>query len=402
MSKHPFLILLICIGCQSNSNTSDRYTLEQKASLHMEATQKLTVEADSAILIDLNPFLKEQWFEFGSLVKEVKLVPLETTSESILGNIEKVVVTDSHIYIRDDYKRGGLVIFTSQGKFVKRIPNGKGPGELIRLYDIDYDKENNELVAYRHSWLMFFSRSGQFIREKRLPFGFYNFAVIPDGYVFKTLDSQGNEHLGALEDYTLLVTDKDFKIKNAGLPYPPDDRICALSFLHKNSSFYITHKFRDTIYQYTNTTNKLKACYILDYSKKKFPMRYVNATRDEFNNVAKQNDYYYYIGEYFDADQHHFFTLSNMHVGYNTIIFRDKQSGNMRGGTFPNYDPKEIPQIGYPVAVFNDYFISIYAPGTNDTFSPTSSLIAAEDYAKVKNITKEDNPVLVFYKLKGF
>jgi hypothetical protein len=37
--------------------------------------------------------------------------------------------------------------------------------------------------------------------------------VIPDEYILKAIDRQGNGHLGALEDYTLFITDKNFKLK---------------------------------------------------------------------------------------------------------------------------------------------------------------------------------------------
>ena len=51
-----------------------------------------------------------------------------------------------HIYIHDDLKGGGIAIFDKEGNFIKRISNGKDPGELVRLYDIDFDENNNELV----------------------------------------------------------------------------------------------------------------------------------------------------------------------------------------------------------------------------------------------------------------
>ena len=86
----------------------------------------------------------------------MKLIPLETTDESLLDDFRKVVITPSHIYVHDDFKGGGIVIFDKEGNFIKRISNGRGPGELVRLYDIDFDEKNNELVVYQHSFLLFF------------------------------------------------------------------------------------------------------------------------------------------------------------------------------------------------------------------------------------------------------
>jgi hypothetical protein len=134
ISKCTVLLLSVFfLGCVNSQNKNSHFTEEQTASLHLDSTTILEVETNDLITIDLNPFLKEQVFDFASLVKNVKLIPLETTDESLLGDIYKVLVTDSAIYIKDDFKGGGLVIFDREGKFVRRIPNGQGPGELLRL-----------------------------------------------------------------------------------------------------------------------------------------------------------------------------------------------------------------------------------------------------------------------------
>lgn len=226
MLKYLSLILLVLIigcGIQNKEEKKSRYSEKQVGSLKLGTTKRLRVVTDSVIKVDLNPFLKKKSFDFGSLIKEVKLTPLETTDESLLDDVLKIHVSDSNIFIYDKFKGGGIVLFERNGKFIRRIPNGKGPGELIRLYDIGFDKHKNELIAYQHSFFSFFTRSGEFIRRVRLPFSFYNFTVVPEGYVFKSLDRQGNEHLGSLKDHTLLITDKNFKLKSAGLPCTPSN-----------------------------------------------------------------------------------------------------------------------------------------------------------------------------------
>jgi len=211
-------LTIFFVGCVNQQNNHAHFTEEQTASLHLDSTKILNVKSDSAIRVDMNPFFIKQSFDFGSLVKEVKLIPLETTNGSLLDNILKIVVTESNIYIYNDFKRGGIVIFDSKENFVKKTPYGKGPGELARLYDIDFNKDKNELIAYQYSFLLFFTPSEQFIRQRRLPLGFYNLTVITNGYVFKTIDREGNGHLGSLKDHTLLATDKNFKENQSVCP----------------------------------------------------------------------------------------------------------------------------------------------------------------------------------------
>lgn len=404
MQKYFILILTIFfISCVNQQNKNSHFTKEQITSLHLDSTKILNIETDSVIKVDMNQFLKKQTFDFGSLVKEVKLIPLETTDESLLDNILKILVTDSNIYIYDDFKGGGIVIFNNKGKFIKRIPYGQGPGELYKLNDIDFDKDKNELVAYQHPFLLFYTASGEFVRHQRLPFGFFNFTIIPDGYVFKTIDRDGNEHLGHLEDFTLLVTDKNFKVESVGLPtFPRDIHFGGYNYLYKNNTIKVTQNLTDTIFQYISGTDQLKVKYVLDYSKKKIPEQYLLVSHSEFKNITKHNDYYFYIGQYLETESQNVFFLENAYIGTQTIVYRDKKSGSLRGGTNADFNQNEIPPIAFPKAAYGNYFISSYLPSKKDSFLSKSSIISSEDKLKVKGLIEDDNPVLVFYKLKNF
>ena len=398
------LIPILLVGCINQRSYNSRYSSEQIASLHLDSTKIIEAETGSVITVDLNPFLSRQSFDFGSLVDEVKLIPLETTDESLIDGIYKILVTDSNIYIHDRYKGGGIVIFDREGKFIERISNGQGPGELLRLYDIDFDYENNELVAYQHSFLLFYSSSGQYLRRERLPFGFYNFLVIPGGYIFKTLDRQDNGHLGDLEDHTVLITDKDFKLESVALSYPPSDvNYGGYHYLYNNdNSISITQKFSNTIHQYMHKTNKIEAKYILDYKKKMLPESYLRGTAQGFENAVDQNDYYYYLGKYVGTKSHDVFYLCNNYIGLNTIIYRDNVSGNLKGGTAPDFSFMEIPIIAFPSTSSGDYLVSYYLPHKNDSQLSNSSIISKEDKLKIKDMRDDDNPVLAFFKLKNF
>ncbi|MDR1114998.1 MAG: 6-bladed beta-propeller [Tannerella sp.] len=406
MQKYIILILIIFfISCVNQQNKSSHFTEEQIASLHLDFTTILHTEIDSVIKVDLNPFLKRQSFDFGSLVKEIKLIPLETTDESLLDVIYKVIATDSHIYIYDRFKGGGIAIFDREGEFIIRISYGQGPGELIRLYDIAYDADNDELVAYQHSFLLFFTASGQFIRKTRLPFGFYNLAVIPDGYIFKALDGQGNGHLGLLGDYTLFVTDKNFKLKSVAIPVLSDIvNYGGYNYLYpNNNAIKITQKYTDTVYHYISETNRLEAKYIMDYSKKKLPERYIKGSMNEFESATTQNDYYYHLGEYLETISQNTFFLKNDFTGLQTIVYRDKNTGNLTGGTDAICDDRnEIPAMTFPVATSDNWFISFYFPDKNDSLLYNSSIITEEDKEKLKGLSEDDNPVLVFFQLKDF
>lgn len=398
------LMILLLIGCGRKERGS-RFTEAQVKSLALDKTRELVTKSDSVIKVDLHPFLGKKGFDFGTLVNEVKLIPLETKKESLVGAIIKVVVTKSHIYIMDKFKGQGLVVFDREGRFIKRLSHGQGPGEVFRLYDFSYDEQNNKLILYQHSFMMTFTADGKYINQKRLPLGFYNFVSIKDGYLLKTLDRIGNEHLGNLKDNTLIVVDKDFKIEAAGLNHLPYGKaFSGYFYLYKNEDIIsITESYVDTIYQYEEGADELKAKYVMDYSEKRLPQEFVYSnTWEKFENVTQNNDYYYYIGEYLETKTKNLFLLRNDYIGLRTMVYRDKSSGNMEGGTYANYNLTEIPPISFPIGAFKDYFISIHEPNKLDTQLYNSAIISKEDKEKLKKLKDQDNPMLIFFKMKNF
>lgn len=398
-----FFLAVSLLSCRNGSDGSLRFTQGQIDSLFLDSTQLMQVDVREATEVDLNPFLKRQAFEFGEKVVEVRLVPLETTDESLVADIYNIVITDSMHYIHDNYKRGGIVIFDKAGRFVRRISPGRGPGELYRLNDIAYDEENGQLLAYQPPFLLFYTPSGEFIRQVRLPFGFYNFLVTPGGYLFKTLDRYGNGHLGDKMDNTLLVTDKNFKLKYAGLAKAETLNYSTYNYMYSNDGeVRITHKFCDTIYRYVNETAELKAEYILDFGSKKFPERYLQAGNQDFHNVSCQNDYYYFLGKYMETTHQNVFFLRNDYLGFETVIYRDKRTGNMMGGTHVNYNVNEIPAIGFPRAAFGEYLVSLHYPNRNDSLLMNSSLLTETEKQRIGEMKEDDNPMLVYFRLREF
>ncbi|WP_279105048.1 6-bladed beta-propeller [Bacteroides acidifaciens] len=400
------LFLISCTGKKERGNL--RYSQEQIDSLCLDSTKELKADVSRIVSINLNPFLKEKSFDFSSHVQKVHFVPLATTDESLISDIYKIVLTDSMIYVFDDFKGGGIVIFNREGKFIRRIKHGEGPGELYRLNDISYDKENKELLAYQPPFLQFYTSTGNYLRQMRLPFGFYNFSVIPEGYMFKTFDSSGNEHLGSRRDNTLLITDKNFKLKCAGIRSSTTN-ICygGYSYLYLNGAVtMITHNYNDTIYCYENETGKFEAAYVMDYHDKKIPdeqlKSYLQMNRRDFFKALSQNNNYYFIGEYLENNTHQVFFLRNDYSGLQTVVYRDKKTEKLIGGTNADVSLTEIPAVAFPKTAYGDWFISVHYPNANDHLLLKSSILTKEDKQTILNLKEDDNPILVFYQLDNY
>ena len=70
---------------------------------------------------------------------------------------------------------------------------------------------------------------------------------------------------------------------------------------------------------------------------------------------------------------------------------------------FIHYDDvNEIPPMGFPMATSGNFFISCHFPEKKDSLLSNSSIISAEDKMKIIGIQEDDNPTLVFFKIKNF
>src|SRR5690606_39573089 len=77
--------------------------------------------------------------------------------------------------------------------------------------------------------------------------------------------------------------------------------------------------------------------------------------------------------------------------GLKTIVYRDRKSGNLLGGTQANYDDvNEIPPMSFPITSFGNYFISCHFPSQGNSLLSNSSILRNEDKQKIKNLTEED------------
>ena len=369
--------------------------------LQLADTKVLTAETSQAQHLNLNLFLvKDKEFDFGALLNEINFVPLETTAQSRLGQIRKVVTTAEHIYIMDDLDEWGIAIFTRQGQFVKRIPNGKKPEQLYRLYDIDFNTQTKELIAYKHSFLLIFDKEGNFLRFKYLPIGFLNMAATPDGYVLKSLVGQ-NINLGDKSNYRLQFINKDLKLNAVALPDKESKAFSAKSYLYRVADLVkITAEISDTIYQYNPKDNKLAAEFILDYDHK-LPRSYIYGKDfSVFENAIRNHNYNYCIGDYIETTYHNVFFISNKTA--NIVVYRDKHSGNMVGGGIAQ-SKQGLPFLAFPDSFYDDQLIKYYYPGENDyEVLKEMPFLSEANKKKSESFKKGDNPILIYYTLNKF
>ena len=76
-----------------------------------------------------------------SLLGEKVIIPLETTNESIIGEIDKLEIVRDTLYILDD-DQDMIFLFDKTGKYIARIADiGRGAQEYLAISDFHIDGE---------------------------------------------------------------------------------------------------------------------------------------------------------------------------------------------------------------------------------------------------------------------
>ncbi|MDL2310169.1 6-bladed beta-propeller, partial [Parabacteroides sp. OttesenSCG-928-B22] len=278
MRKSIFVfVVLLCLGCSERKvQDSPKFTDEQIAQLGLSSVKPLRIFDGDCIKLDFNGFLSEKEISAQELVDSVEFISLETTNESLIAEINKLVCVENYFFIFDSDIGKNVFIFLSDGRFVKRIPTGQGPEEIYNPGDIAVDKENGHLIVYNRKGLSFYDYQGNFVKRELLPFNFKNFRVLANGYLFVTIPNQ-NGHLADLSAMQVFITDKNFRIISAGFPFHYSNTLNYgitdyTSSLDKNVSF--AFKFSTKIFQYIDTL-AVEEKYQLDFSKKEIPSKYM-------------------------------------------------------------------------------------------------------------------------------
>lgn len=115
----PF-VLLCMVACQSQSSKIDDNPIQ--------------IDWDNTSVSDFD-------------VENVEYIPLETTDNSLLGSVGKVLFRNNCFYVLDKMS-GGVYVFDRKGKFLSSIVKpGEGPDEYIELMDMDVDRKGNVYIA---------------------------------------------------------------------------------------------------------------------------------------------------------------------------------------------------------------------------------------------------------------
>ena len=225
-----------------------------------------------ATTISFNPMSKKRSvFETG-IIKDVKLVKLESDS-CIVGKIDKILYNDSLLYIMDSSVAYEVFIFTKDGKFVNKISkHGHGKYEYTQLWDIFFDKDKDALCLLSRcdQKVISFTPDGKTVLgESQLPKMFGNIVPTTNGYIGYMDNYSQNPNM----PYNLWTMDKSFNLLDGFIRIDPKQESTSHAFVNTMSVYgdalYFKPELVSTIYQIKD--GKVSERYKFDFGEKNFP-----------------------------------------------------------------------------------------------------------------------------------
>lgn len=152
---------------------------------------------------------------FYELLRNSTAIRLETSDSITIGSISKIIHFENRFFILDS-KVNRIHIFDNEGRFVRTIGEiGRGPNELIDIWDIDVDRNSKtiHLLSPSSQAVLIYDKHGNL--QKRMKIGFQSFrlAVLGNG-ISAYFISYFHE-----ESYNLRILKDHESIKNF-FPFP--------------------------------------------------------------------------------------------------------------------------------------------------------------------------------------
>jgi hypothetical protein len=340
---------------------------------------------------------------FLALLNHVSYIPLETRSTVLLTRCSKVIA-DKNRFIVLDRENSSVHVFSAEGKHLFVVGSiGHGPGEFLRLDDMEIDTEHHQLLLWSNDNTSVFTYSledGKFIEQTNMPFYGSRFGILGDHYISYTDYNIGRTG----EARNLFVSDRKGVVKHSYFPFPADRFTAAFSFkgvLSKNDQGYLyAHALSDTVYQISNDL-KIFPKYHFDFGKATWTKHFGIFDHEEY--LTKGLDYSVLYSPLFEWGDYLFFSFVQnryvkkgfAHIGRNEIYTTDDFEGDI-----------EFDLFNIPAGANGSVFISALYPeqvyAAKDKYPDFDERVARNPSLKkiIDSLKMEDNPILMLYSMK--
>lgn len=372
------------------------------------------------ISIDFESSLVNE-LKFSQFVDTIEFIPLETTNENLIGEVNRIIYDDEKYYIRATrgMLNSNLFVFDKTGKYLWGLnKRGYGPGEYNDFKDFLLTKDRINVVSYFK--FISYDKKGSFKDEYKLEQHVKEFLNIDDT-TFLVYNSnapkKGNTLLNIMNNKGKV--EKRFFKRKENEAKVSDTRINWRSLVAYGNFYYLNYPYIDTIFQIKNEC--VLPVFYLNYGDRKIPNSLLQSFDDIRlleNELSKLSDYmllnsfglsdsYIYIGSVNKLYQAYLTLFSRKtNKTYSTRKLVDDMY--LKGNILP-LTAKVIPHNSDNGDILWEVEPSYLIDGYRKYMSNLSEPRRAEFKEKYPDLVRictslkeDDNPVLLRIKVKEF
>lgn len=413
--------VLVCItlaSCSPKRNMRpELFNSIQPEDYISEELRQTSFSQGKNITIPAEKFDPNGYVAMHELFDTITAVKLETTATSLIGTIDKIIVRDSNMYILDKYKTRSIKRFSLQGRFLNAIGAcGEGPDMQREPTDFCLTEDGILVLDQFQSKIFEYSPDGNLKKTMQLPFTciqLYRFT--PNNYVFLGVNAD-NYHLPEILNYSLWQTDSSFVINNRFV-YREKDKYQDILERNSLSSYMETLYYKktngDTIFS-ISPTGDIHYDYIINIGKRTLPQELLEKGNERKLQEAAKGDRYAIVGNYKITQDYVYATCSLGRLNYH--LFYNIPSGKVTMEPICVNNINLIFPFAPIVGATRQSLIGVIdASYIYDNFHayPKEEWLKQKGYCKgeavkigngiidfCKDIKLEDNPIVIFYRLK--
>lgn len=365
----------------------------------VESTERREI-SDKTVVLDMEKNVVDS-FSLSKFITDIRYVQLETPSEACLTVPMNIKIANEIIYVSDLDEH--LFCFDKEGNFLRKaFRNGKGHGEVLRMYDFDVDDSLLYVLDGTRSSILTYRHDGTFVEDKTLPFRAISFARQENGYIFQMapygMDGTDNESIIAITDdvFNLLYTSFKYNLKKSNpvkrTPY----------FTNGNNPFLYAPIYGRSIYVIDENGINMK--YYLSFQS---PYYEQNKQIDGAKEAAEQKIYYSYDNplQYGKFIIQNFVTSkeckgvllinkeTNNYIFIKNFIQDSSQVFDFNIGMTKYYDKKQNELVGFANIYYKEVHKNEIEEIKMTMTDSISSILIKESEAF------SENPLIIFYRI---
>lgn len=330
-----------------------------------------------------------------SIIEKVDYIKLGDTGDVLIGDVSKLWITPQHIVIVDKFKAMSIFVFDRSGNaqvVINRL--GRGPQEYTSLTDVCLTPDQQRIVVLDNSKkkLLYYNMEGDFLYDKNTSFWIGDLAYADEQHIIAKTYGAQNEDPGLTsyenKDDNLYILDTLMHIKQSMMP-----RTAILKQFEDR--LYVNAIHGDTIYRVAGSDG-LVPQYRLDMSAINGVTNFGEESMEKVMEIRKNNAYF--PNDYVDGKDFALFRFSMPVAPYMQLIMHNKHTGQSYSieGTSKKALNIYFMEVSY---AFDDQFVA--AIPAFRFVGDNTPMPGSEQRAVIqKNLTDDDNPVLLFYTLK--